>query len=313
MTAYIPAGAPRATESRMTFQLRTTPEPVRISPGTGDAEYATLTVIGSVVGEGEVTLGEVTVKVLAGADAPHFASSLGGVEAFVDRAGWIYTGVQQSTFSFMPSTGGETVQPGASVPLTLHRIPVNQVTGSSQVTVTAYGNDGSPTGQSVFEVAKFPPGFYVKDFAASPPHVPNGEDVELRWQASSGATLRLLYEDQQYDVTGRSEFTVRDMRRTTVFYLRAAHGTAEQTLGTVVGVPDPDLEVNNLVTSVVRTDRLETLTLDRIRIVAPPAPDPDWDPDEEPDGHPAGDRDSDPDAAAGPSAVTFSAPGSGEA
>lgn len=48
MTAYIPAGAPRATEDRMTFQLRTTPEPVRISPSTGDAEYATLTVVGSV-------------------------------------------------------------------------------------------------------------------------------------------------------------------------------------------------------------------------------------------------------------------------
>ncbi|WP_161357621.1 hypothetical protein [Streptomyces sp. SID3343] len=209
----------------------------------------------------------------------------------------------------MPSTGSEPVPPGASLAMTLDRIPVNQVTGSSQVTVTAYGYDGSTIGRTVFEVAKFPPGFYVKDFAASPPQVGNGEDVELRWQASSGATLRLLYEDQQYDVTGRSEFTVRDMRRTTVFYLRAAHGTAEQTLGTVVGVPDPDLEVNNLVTSVLRTDRLETLTLDRIRIVAPPAPDPDWDPDEEPVGRRAGDSD----AEAGPPAVTVFASGSGEA
>lgn len=269
MTEYIPAGAPRAAEDRMAFQLNTTPDPVRVSPGTGDAEYAKIEVVATVIGEGEITLNEVTVKVLAGAHSPHFASSLGGVEASVDRSGWTPSGVQQSTFSFMPSTGGETVNPGASLTMTLDRIPVNQAIGSSQVTVTAYWNNESGTGRTVFEVAKFPPGFYVKEFAASPPQVGNGEDVELRWQASSGASLKLLYEDQQHNVTGRSEFTVKDMRRTTVFYLRAAHGTAEQTLGTVVGVPDPDLEVNNLVTAVVRTDRLETLTLDRIRIVPP--------------------------------------------
>ncbi|WP_330334325.1 hypothetical protein OHS33_34325 [Streptomyces sp. NBC_00536] len=54
--------------------------------------------------------------------------------------------------------------------------------------------------------------------------------MELRWEASPGTTLHLLYEDVQYDVTVRSEFTVRDMRRTTAFYLRTSHGSAERTL-----------------------------------------------------------------------------------
>ncbi|MFD7016973.1 hypothetical protein [Streptomyces sp. NPDC059928] len=270
MTEYIPAGAPRAAESRMAFRLDTVPETVRVSPGTGDTEHAKITVVGSVTDGEKITLNEITVKVLAGSDSPHFASSLTGVEPSVDRSGWTYTGVQQSTFSFMPSSGGEMVEPGTSLTVTLDRIPVNKATGSSQVTVTAYWNNESGTGKTIFEVAKFPPGFYLKDFLAVPAVVHNGEDVELRWQASVGATLHLLHENVQYDVTGRSEFTVPDMRRTTVFYLRGSHGAAELTLGTIAGVADPDFEVNNLVvTGALRTDRLEAHTLDRIRIAAP--------------------------------------------
>ncbi|MFD9073697.1 hypothetical protein [Streptomyces lasiicapitis] len=270
MTEYIPAGAPRAAESRVAFTLRTNPEVVRVSPGTGDAEYAGVTVVGSVTGEEKITLNKVTVKILKGADSPHFASSLDGVEVSVDRSGWTYVGVQQSTFSFLHSSGGEMVDPGASLTVRLDRIPVNQAIGSSQVTVTAHWNNESGTGRTIFEIGKFPPGFYLRDFTSSHAEVNNGEDVELRWQASADATLHLMYEDAQYDVTGRSEFTVSDMRRTTVFYLRGSHGSAEQTLGTIVGVSDPDIEVNNLVvTGAVRADRLESRTLERIRIVPP--------------------------------------------
>ncbi|WP_406205700.1 hypothetical protein [Streptomyces decoyicus] len=273
MTQYVPAGAPLATDDRVAFQLNTIPELVRVSPSTGDAEYANLSLVATVTGTGPITLNEVTVKVLAGADSPHFASSLDGVEPAVDRSGWTYTGMQQSTFSFTPTTaGGETVDPGASLTIALNRIPVNQAIGSSQVTATAHWNNDSGTSRTIFEVAKFPPGFYVRDFTASPVQVNNGGDVELRWQASAGATLHMLWEGEQHQVTGRSEYTVHDLRHTTVFYLRASHGTAEQTLGTVVGVPDPDIEVNNLIlTDTLHTNRMEALTLDRIRIV--PAPD----------------------------------------
>uniref|UniRef100_A0AAU2VA60 Uncharacterized protein n=1 Tax=Streptomyces sp. NBC_00003 TaxID=2903608 RepID=A0AAU2VA60_9ACTN len=272
MTEYIPAGAPRAAESRVAFQLRTAPDPVRVSPGTGDAEYARITVVGTVTGADKITLNEVTVKVLTGADSPHFASSLSGVEASVDRSGWKFTGMQQSTFSFMPDSGGEMVEPGTSLTVALDRIPVNKAIGSSQVTVTAYWNNESGTGRTIFEVGKFPAGFSLRDFTASRAVVNSGEDVELRWQASAGATLHLLHEDVQHEVTGRSEFTVSNMRRTTVFYLRGSHGAAETILGTIVGVADPDFEVNNLVvTGVLHTDRMETRTLDRVRI-APSLP-----------------------------------------
>ncbi|MFE2864986.1 hypothetical protein [Embleya sp. NPDC059259] len=270
MTEYVPAAAPRTAESRVAIQLRTTPDVVVVSSGTGDTEYAKITVLVSVIGQGRITLDEITVKVLAGADSPHFASSLNGVEAAVDRSGWAYTGVQQSTFSFMPSSGGEIVDPGASLAVTLDRIPVNQAIGSSQVTVTAHWNNDAGTAKTVFEVAKFPPGFYLKDFTSAKAEVNNGEDVELRWQASAGATLHLLREDVQYDVTGRAEFTVPDMRRTTVFYLRGSHGSAEQTLGAIVSVTDPDFEVHNLVvTDTLHTDRMETRTRDRVRIAPP--------------------------------------------
>ncbi|MFF2127097.1 hypothetical protein ACFVW1_17150 [Streptomyces olivochromogenes] len=292
MTEYVPAGAPRTAESGVAFQLNTDPAPVRVSPSTGDTEYARITVVATVTGQDSLTLNEITVKVLAGADSPHFASSLSGVRPLVDRRGWEYTGVQQSVFSFMPDLGAETVGPGASLAVTLDRIPVNQAIGSSQVTATAFWNNSSDTARTIFEVAKFPPAFYLKDFTASKPVVNNGDDVELRWQASEGATLHLLHEGVLYEVTGRSEFTVTDMRRTAVFYLRGSDGAAEQTLGTIVGVADPDLEVNNLVvTDEVRTVRLETRTLDRIRIV----------------------RSLTPNAAAGPAFVSVSEPAAGEA
>ncbi|MFD9389891.1 hypothetical protein ACFWBB_03835 [Streptomyces sp. NPDC060000] len=270
MTEYVPAGAPLAADDRVAFQLHTIPEPVRVSPSTGDAEYARITLLATVTGTDQITLSEVTVKVLSGTDSPHLASSLSGVEPFIDRSGWTYTGMQQSTFSFMPSTGGETVDPGTSLSITLDRIPVNRAIGSSQVTATAHWNDDSGSSRTIFEVAKFPPGFYVRDFTASPVQVNNGGDVELRWHASADATLHLMWEGEQHDVTGRSEFTVHALRHTTVFYLRASHGTAEQTLGTVVSVPDPDLEVNNLIlTDTLYTNRMETMTLDRIQIVPP--------------------------------------------
>ncbi|GLZ37936.1 hypothetical protein [Actinokineospora sp. NBRC 105648] len=271
MTEFTPAAAPLTDDNRVAFELSTTPVPVRVSPGTGDAEYAKLTFVATVTGSGRVTLNEITVKLPAGANSHQLATSLDGVEATVNRPRWAYTGMEQSTFSFRPSSGSEAVDPGASLTITLDRIPVNRAIGSAQVAVTAHWDNESGTGSTFFEVSKFPQGFYVKDFIPAPAQVNNGGDVELRWQASAGATLHLLWEGVQYDVTGRSEFTVTDMRRTTVFYLRATHGTAEQTLGAVVGVPDPDIEVNNLVvTGDLRTDRMETRTLDRIRITRPP-------------------------------------------
>ncbi|MEU4745824.1 hypothetical protein AB0G02_35915 [Actinosynnema sp. NPDC023658] len=274
MTEYIAAGAPVSDDNRVAFQLRTTPEPVRVSAGPGDSQRARITLIGTVTGTDRITLNEVAVKVLTGPNSQHLASSLDGAEASVTRPRWTYTEMEQSTFFFRPTTGSEVVDPGASLTITLDHILVNQAIGSSQVTVTAYWNNGTGTGRTTFEVSKFPQGFFVKDFKPVPAQVNNGENVELRWLASSGATLHLLWEGVQYDVTGRSEFTVTDMRRTTVFYLRASHGSAEQTLGAVVGVPDPDIELNNLVvTGELRTDRMETLTLDRIRIAPPPEVD----------------------------------------
>lgn len=70
MTEYVPAGAPRAAESRMAFRLDTVPTPVRVSPGTGDTEYAKITAVGSVTDGEKITLNEITVKVLAGSDSP---------------------------------------------------------------------------------------------------------------------------------------------------------------------------------------------------------------------------------------------------
>jgi hypothetical protein len=237
---------PRSAGRRISFALLTDPDPVRVSPTSGDPEYANLHFVGTVGGDRAVECQRITVTVPAGQLALHLAAGLDGVEAQVDLDDWTPAPVgANDTFTLRPLSGGALLTPEAGISILLDRVRVNPVVGSAGVTVTAYWREPGTT---------------------------EWTQATLRWAASTGATLKLLHEGVQHDVTGRAEFTFR-LRRSAIFYLRGSRGSAERTLSVLVSVTDPDIDVNNLtVIGSVHTNRLESHLLGRIRIQPPLAP-----------------------------------------
>jgi hypothetical protein len=261
--------APRSAQRRISFALVTTPDPVRVSPTSGDPEYANLHFVGVVGGDRPVECQRITVRVPAGQLAPHLAVSLDGVEAQVNLDDWTSTRVND-TVTLRPLSGSALLTPDTGVWVRLDRVRINPVIGSATLTVIAYWRETDTThweqAKTELEVGKFPADFYLRNLTASPAEIGNGEDVTLQWEASTGTTLKLLHESVQYDVTGRAEFTL-PLRRSAGFYLRGSRGSAEHTLYVLVSVTDPDIDVNNLtVTGPVHTNRLESYLAERVRI-----------------------------------------------
>lgn len=267
----------RSVERRISFTLATDPDPVRVSPSAGDPEYASLNFVGLVDADRPVECRRVTVRVPAGQLGPDLAAGLDGVEVQVDLRDWTSTAAgPDDTFTLRPLADRAILAPGTGIPIRLDRVKINPVVGGARLTVIAFWREIGDTdwaqAKTELEVGKFPADFYLRNLVAHPAEITNGEQVTLRWEASTGTTLKLLHENVQYDVTGRAEFTF-TLHRSAVFYLRGSRGAAEHTLSALASVTDPDIDVNNLaVTGEIRTNRLESHLLERIRVQPPFAP-----------------------------------------
>ncbi|MBL7498081.1 hypothetical protein I6A84_14495 [Frankia sp. CNm7] len=233
----------------------TVPDPVRVSPASGEPEKAEIIIVGTRRSSLPLECARISVRIPDGERSPEFALNLQGVTASISIDGWTPTfDSQTGRFIFAPPTGHGTISVNEGITIQFRGIPVNRQVGSAPITIIERSRpQGESTWnepQTVIEVGKFPRDFYLRNLTVTPIEVDNGGSVTLRWEASQNANYRLLYGATDIDVTDRREFTVNNLTSTTTFYLRGraqvGEDHAERILHTTVTVTRPHVDATDL-------------------------------------------------------------------
>jgi hypothetical protein len=242
------------------FALTTSPDTVRVSPNTTNPELADFILVGTRRGY-PIQIDKITVTIRTGTGSHQLALDLNGVDPSSSLDWTPEIGTQ--TITFTPATQEYAeIAPDKGVTIQLMRVRINAEIGSSALDVTVrFREADSPdpdswfTDTTTFDVGKFPPDFYVRNFIPDKLSIESGEGVTLSWEVGGATRVHLLYEAAEVNVLnyvkwppGEEKIT---LRNTTVFYLRAGiqAGTSlvERILSATVTVIRPDLEIGSLI------------------------------------------------------------------
>ncbi|MFF7726682.1 hypothetical protein [Streptomyces sp. NPDC008001] len=240
----------------LSFDITTSPDPLKASPENPDAPLETgeLLIVGSRRGE-PVDVESIRVKVPAGTGASDLATNLAQVNARITLDGWSMVERDGNEFVFEPTAPHTRIDRNTGFTIQLSRIPISRKVGTSliEVTESSRENGGAFRDRTTqFSVGKFPPDFSMRNFICDPLIIDNGGDVTLTWERSANATYTLLYgECTDCDVTDVTRKEINNIRSDTTFYLIGTVGTGTESvkriLSTSVTVRKPDLEIGNLI------------------------------------------------------------------
>ncbi|MFI9161930.1 hypothetical protein [Kitasatospora aureofaciens] len=237
------------------FELNTNPDPVRVSPSTGDPARADLVLVGSRRSTLPIDCRKIVLNVPTGPNSPDLTSDLNSATPQISLPGWTATtNTTAKTITFTPASGHATIGRDEGVTVQLMGLRINAVVGSSPLRIDVEwaesGDDYWSTDSTTIDIGKFPPDFVLRNFISEDLVIENGGSVKLNWESSGASSLRLLYDAADVNVLNLSTYTINNVRHTTVFYLRATvqvgGNTVERILSTTVTVRIPDLEVANL-------------------------------------------------------------------
>ncbi|MEV0032673.1 discoidin domain-containing protein [Nocardia sp. NPDC050793] len=240
----------------LTFDLNTTPDPVRVSPASGDPQRADFVLVGSRRGPTTIECRKVTVVVPTGENSPDLTPDLASASAQISLADWTpTTNTADKTITFTSASGSAEIGRDEGVTVQLMGMRINSVVGTALLRLEvewreAGSDDQWETGITTFDIGKFPAEFDLVGFMAEELVIDNGGSAELNWEAKGVSSLRLLYDAADVNVMNLTTYTVKHLAKTTVFYLRATvqvgNNTVERVLSTTVTVRVPDMEIGNL-------------------------------------------------------------------
>ncbi|MEU6554291.1 hypothetical protein ABZ915_29060 [Streptomyces sp. NPDC046915] len=251
--------------TQLQYSPTTVPDPLTASPASGTVELGDLVIVGSRIHPDPIETNEIAVHIPIGSEAWQLVLDFTGLQTSINLTGWNATVDQANErILFKPNTGHATITPEQGITLQLNKLRINRQVGTAPVVIAlkwrSPGSTSWRTEEQTLPLGKFPAGFYLRNLKAESAYIENGDPVKLTWERSGGATYHLLYENIEIDVTHYSTYTVQDIRRNTMFYLRGrvqqGTGTAERTINTYVTVNKPDLTVNDLVVEGDLTARL---------------------------------------------------------
>jgi hypothetical protein len=250
------AGGTVTNSSPLHFDLNTTPNPVRVSPSSGDPQRADFVLVGSRRRATAIECRKITVTIPTGANSPDLTPDLLSAAPDCNLPGWTPTpDTATKTITFAPTSGHAEIGRDQGVTVQLMGMRINTEVGSAPLRIDVEWREAGydelwETDTTIFDIGKFPPSFHLANFTAEELIIDNGGSVKLNWEASGVSSLRLLYDAADINVMNMTTYTINDISHTTVFYLRAtvqvSANTVERTLSTTVTVRVPDLEVGNL-------------------------------------------------------------------
>jgi hypothetical protein len=145
-------------------------------------------------------------------------------------------GAAPGVFTFTPKGGGVVRVSTQSLTITFPAIEISELVGTAEITIREWAAHGTPpsppqdaSATGMVPVTKFPPGFYFYDLKASAAAVERGGSVTLTWNSSSNAACTLIFNGQNFPVSGQSRL-VTNLTGNTMFQLDALAAKNGQTV-----------------------------------------------------------------------------------
>jgi DNA-binding beta-propeller fold protein YncE len=196
------------SDTLLTYSLSTEPDPLQVSPPTGDVSCdpagdpscATLTILVSNNSDDIINCQSIDFGFSVGKNASDFSEDLTGV-AINWPPGWNLA-PDGNDFTATPKTATDGAIGKDGLTFTLSKMKVNKEPGTASLLITETASSltaDPPQPQddrtTSLPLAKFPLAFAVSELKASPESpVDFGSSVTLSWVGTEGATYELRYE-----------------------------------------------------------------------------------------------------------------------
>lgn len=241
----------------LSYAISTYPDPLQVSPLTGNPSIASLTIVVSNSTSDLIYCNSITFSLTLGNLAQNLTETAVGIQAAAQPSDqWQLTNNGDGTFTATPKQPQYNAISKTGLVFQIYNIQVNQTVGTVAFDVDELSStDGTNFSDKYneYQVAKFPYGFYVSNFTANTPMVQDLGTAVLTWIGSDLATYTILYDDQSVDVTEVRTWTTPPLSHVTNFILKATAQSEGETvytyLNTTVTVANPDLSATSLTVS----------------------------------------------------------------
>lgn len=237
--------------SLLQYSIETTPSPLQASPEQGEPTTAALTIVVS-ASEGETVYCD---RIVLSFEIGDIAQALTDVSSGILVAAspsdqWQIQETGPGIFTATPAKPKFQQIDANGLVFQLYNIKVNRQVGTFAFTIQEHSSsDGSSFSnhKDVYEIAKFPYGFFVGGFMASAAEVQVGTPVLLTWHGARDATYAMLYNNQSVDVTLLRRWQSPPLTSNTTFILKVTPTQVQNSedittfLQATVDVRDPDL------------------------------------------------------------------------
>jgi hypothetical protein len=248
----------------LSYAIATNPDPLQVSPLQGNPSVAALTIVVSNGTTDAIYCNQITFSFDIGPLAQNLTNVSTGILAAASPSDqWKIASTDAGVFVATPAQPQYNLITTNGLVFQLYNIQVNQQVGTfafnvdensstDKVNFTDYNN--------VYNVAKFPYGFFVGNFTANKAQVNNGESALLTWIGSDLAKYTIIYDSQApVDVTNTRSWNTPPLNHDTNFILTASVQSQGETvndyLSTVVTVANPILNATSL--TVLQTSALQ--------------------------------------------------------
>lgn len=248
---------PVSSNTLLAYALNTLPDPLQVSPATGNIVYASLSFSISNNTSAAIEVSEILFTLPIGDLAQDITTDATAIMTSVSPAGvWNISMISTGLFKAEPASGAPVTVTKEGIIMQLFNIPVNQETGTVSISIQENAsNPTSPAQQrnAVFEIAKFPYGFYFTNFSPNLAQVPDKGSVTLTWEGSDQATYSMNFGGAPVDVSELRLWVSPPLLNDTTFLLIATvvsdGQTVTRTLSTTVVVANPELSATSLAVS----------------------------------------------------------------
>jgi hypothetical protein len=160
---------------------------------------------------------------------------------------WQLSRIAEGTFSGTPKQTQYQQITVAGLAFQIYNVAANQQVGTFVLSIEETSSkDGInfTTYTTSYKIPKFPPGFFVGNFASNVPMVPHNGQAVLTWSGSDLAKYEILYANTSHDVTNLRSWPTPNLSTDTTFILQASaqqNGetvTANQSVTIIVQNPD---------------------------------------------------------------------------
>jgi len=238
----------------LSYAISTDPDPIQVSPKSGDPSGTSLEIAVSNNTSQCIYCKQLQFSFPIGDLAQDLASTDQGIGVSTSDKRWTISRTSSGVFTATPNSDDDTITTDGLI-FQIYNIQVNKQVGTFTFSITENSsneNQNFHDRTKAYELAKFPYGFYVENFAVSSSIVQVNDTVKLTWSGSDNAIYKIRYKygEKLVNVTDLRSWTSPPLTNITTFALEVTveekGESVETKLYVTVIVANPDITATKL-------------------------------------------------------------------